>query len=234
MRRLLNHALFATFIAGCFVSQAHAAIIISEVAPWSSSNSPATLAVDWFELTNTGASAVTITGWKMDDNSNAFGSSVALTGITSIGAGESVVFLETTSLAAKAAAFNTLWFGSSPPAGLQIGSYSGSGVGLSTSPGDAVNIFDAAGTLVTRVDFGVSPTGPFATFDNAAGLTNATVSQFSVVGVNGAFAAVNDAAEIGSPGRISAVPLPAALPLLLAGLGGLGAAVRRRRSGQAS
>jgi hypothetical protein len=39
---------------------AHAAIIISEVAPWSSGNSP--VAADWFELTNTGSTSVNISG----------------------------------------------------------------------------------------------------------------------------------------------------------------------------
>src|SRR5262249_1854086 len=61
-------------------------IIISEVAPWSSGNSP--LGADWFEVTNIGSAAVDITGWKMDDNSNDFGVAVPLSGITSIGPGE--------------------------------------------------------------------------------------------------------------------------------------------------
>jgi len=60
-------------------------LIISEVAPWSSGNSP--FAADWFEVTNTGNSDVTITGWKMDDNSNAFASAVPLSGVVSINPG---------------------------------------------------------------------------------------------------------------------------------------------------
>ncbi|MEI9897707.1 MAG: lamin tail domain-containing protein [Chthoniobacter sp.] len=55
-------------------------IIISEVAPWSSGNSP--VGADWFEVTNIGTAAQDITGWKMDDNSNSFGSAVALNGVT--------------------------------------------------------------------------------------------------------------------------------------------------------
>ena len=51
-------------------------------------------AADWFEVTNTGTTAVDITGWKIDDNSNAFGSAVALRGVTSIAAGKSAVFFE--------------------------------------------------------------------------------------------------------------------------------------------
>ncbi|MEP7170038.1 MAG: lamin tail domain-containing protein, partial [Bacteroidota bacterium] len=173
-------------------------IIISEVAPWSSGNSP--LAADWFEVTNTGTGAVNITGWKMDDNSNSFGSSVALNGITSIAPGESVIFIETSNLATASVTFKNLWFGSNPPAGLQIGSYTGSGVGLSTG-GDAVNLFNGSGTLQANVSFGASTiTSPLRTFNNAAGLNNATISQLSVVGVNDAFIALNDANEVGSPG----------------------------------
>ena len=131
-------------------------VVISEVAPWSSGNAP--FAADWFEVTNTGTVAVNVTGWKMDDNSNTFGSAVALNGVTSIAPGESVIFIETSSLASTKAAFLAAWFGANPPTGLQIGSYSGSGVGLSTS-GDAVNLFDGAGNRVTGVSFGASTTG---------------------------------------------------------------------------
>ena len=178
-------------------------IVISEVAPWSSTNS--SIAVDWFEVTNRGTTAVDVSGWTMDDNSNAFSSSVALNGITSIAPGESVIFLETTDLPTKRAAFLSLWFGASPPAGLQIGSYAGSGVGLSSS-GDAVNLFDSSGNRVTGVSFGAAPGGPYATFDNSAGLGSTTlplptVATLSAVGVNSAFVAANDAQEIGSPGR---------------------------------
>ncbi len=175
-------------------------IIISEVAPWSSSNSP--FGADWFEVTNTSSSAINITGWKFDDNSNAFASSVALNGITSIAPGESVIFLETATPTATIPSFKSTWFGANPPASLQIGSYTGSGVGLSTA-GDAVNLFDASGILQANVVFGSSPAGPkFPTFNNAAGLNSTTISQLSVKGVNGAFAAVSDTMEIGSPGTI--------------------------------
>ena len=62
----------------------------------------------------------------------------------------------------------------------------------------------AAGVLQANVSFGASPAGPsFPTFDNAAGLNNAAISQLSVAGVNGAFVAANDANEIGSPGTIA-------------------------------
>ncbi len=177
----------------------HPSLFISEVAPWSSGNSP--IGADWFEITNTGNSAVNLTGWKMDDNSNTFAAAVTLNGVTSIAPGESVIFVETANLTAARTAFLNTWFGGSGPAGLQIGSYSGGGVGLSTG-GDAVNLFNSAGVLQANVTFGVSPTVTFRTFNNAAALNNTVVSQLSAVGVNGALVAVNDVNEIGSPGTV--------------------------------
>ncbi len=173
-------------------------LIISEVAPWSSSNSP--FGADWFEVTNTGTNVVDITGWKVDDSSAAFATALALNGITSIAPGESVIFIETANLASIKGQFLNTWFGSKPPAGLQIGSYTGSGIGLSTS-GDGVNLYDASGILQASVSFASSPAGPtYATFDNAEGLNNATISRLSTVNLYEAFVALNDASEIGSPG----------------------------------
>lgn len=221
----IKSALVAAALAAS-IAPAGAAMIISEVAPWSSGNSP--IGVDWFELTNTGSTAVNITGWKMDDNSNSFADAVSMSGVTSIAAGQSAIFAETSTVASTTAAFESLWFGSKVPAGFAMGGYSGSGVGLSSS-GDAVNVYNASGVLQSNVTFGASPSGPvFATFDNAAGLNNANLTQLSVVGVNGAFAAAGDPSEIGSPGTIAPVPLPATAWLFIGGLGLLGAKSRRR------
>ena len=189
-------------VAGPLAGPAHAAgvegIIISEVAPWGSGSS--TYVVDWFEVTNTGPSAIDMTGWKMDDNSNSFALSVPIAGISSIAAGESVVLMESSTPATTIPAFTSAWFGTSVPAGLQLGTYSGSGVGLSTG-GDAVNLFNAAGVLQAEVAFGASPgSAPFATFDNAAGLNNTTISTLSAAGVNGAFLVSTGTPAIGSPG----------------------------------
>ena len=177
-------------------------VTISEVAPWGSGNSPA--AADWFEVTNNGATTLDITGWKVDDSSNSFAASLALTGITSIAPGESVIFLESSlsnPAATVVANFKSLWFGSNPPAGLQVGTYQGTGMGLSTG-GDAINLYDTAGVQQANVVFGASPTTLFKTFNNAIGLNNTTISVLSEVGVNDAFVALNDSNEIGSPGSV--------------------------------
>lgn len=220
----IKSAMLSAAVLAASIAPAHAAIIISEVAPWGSGNG--TYAADWFELTNTGASAVNISGWKVDDNSNSSAAALTLRGVTSLGAGQSAVFLESNSSgsgdAALDAAFVSAWFGANAPAGLLIGNYGGSGVGLSTSS-DAVNIFNGSGALITRVDFGTSTTG--RSFDNVAGLNNAAISQLSAVGVNGAFTSFNGA-EVGSPGQ---VPLPAALPMFLSAFGLLGGAARLRK-----
>jgi hypothetical protein len=202
-------------------------IIISEVDPSGSANTA--YAADWFELTNTGSSAVNITGWKMDDNSNLFANAVALRGVTSIAAGQSVIFIEGTATGTTDSTIDTnfiaTWFGSNIPAGLTIGNYGGPGVGLSQAA-DAVNIFDASGNLITRVDFGVAAPG---TFDNAVGSNNVTLTQKSVVGVNGAFASLAGG-EIGSPGVVAnPVPEPESYAMMLAGLGLLGFVGRRRK-----
>src|SRR5438094_2688826 len=179
-------------------------VIISEVSATGSSNG--TYNADWFEITNTGALPVDITGWKMDDNSNSFAAAVALRGVTIIPAGAAAVFLENSGGIADStviANFSAAWFGSAtPPPGLIIGAYGGTGVGLS-STADAVNLFDATGARVTGVAFGVSNAG--ATFDNTAGLGSATlplpvISTLSAAGVHGAFHSVLDG-ETGSPGR---------------------------------
>lgn len=192
-------------------------LFISEVAPWGSGSTP--YAADWFEVTNAGARPVDLTGWRMDDNSNAFASGLPLNGIVSIAPGESVIFMETANageLAALAASFKTTWFGASHPAGLQIGSYSGGGAGLSTG-GDAVNLFNSSGVRVTGVAFGPAASGPFASFDNKAKLGSETlplpvIPTLSVRGINGAFAAANDAAEIGSPGTTGRVLITEVAP----------------------
>jgi uncharacterized protein YjiK/2',3'-cyclic-nucleotide 2'-phosphodiesterase (5'-nucleotidase family) len=184
---------------------------ITEVAPWSSGNSP--VAADWFEVTNTGARAVDITGWKVDDSSESPAAALPLIGITSIAPGESVIFIETATLPATKASFLSIWFGANPPATLQVGAYSGGGIGLSTG-GDAVNLYDTNNVRVANVSFGIAPsTAPFTTFDNAAGVNVAAITQFSSVGVNGAFIAVNSSIEVGSPGRI-ANPVDFTLQLL--------------------
>lgn len=159
---------------------------------------------DWFELTNYGDTNVDISGWKMDDNSFSFSTSVALNGITSVGIGESVVFIEN-SAGDKVADFKTFWgLGST----MQVGSYGGSGVGLS-SAGDGVVVYSSDGTEINRVSFGAATNNRtfFWSYDNAGVLGTAASGIVSVSGSGGAYTttAGGTAANVGSPG--SAVTL---------------------------
>jgi hypothetical protein len=226
-RRLAAFAAAGLAAVGIAATQNAAAdIVISEVD--SAGSGTTAYAADWFELTNTGTSAVDITGWKMDDDSNKFSNAVALKGVTSIGAGKSVLFLEDSSAASDATLnqnFTAAWFGSNVPAGLTIGNYGGSGVGQSQS-GDQVNIFNASGVNIAHVLFGGSDA--IHTFDNTAAANSVTLTQTSVVGVNGAFNSATSN-EVGSPGvPILPTPLPAAAWLLLSGVGLMGSTLRRR------
>lgn len=109
---------------------------------------------DWFELTNYGSTAIDVTGWKVDDNSFNFATAVLLNGVTSIAPNERVIFCENAN-AAYAATFRTFW---GLAADVQVGTYTGSGIGLSSS-GDGVIVFDASGIEVWRVSFGAATAG---------------------------------------------------------------------------
>ena len=198
------------------VASASASIRITEVM--SSSGTGGT--EDWFEVTNYGSSAVDITGWRMDDSSFSFGASVALQGITSIAAGQSVIFVEGN--AAGVAGFTSFWGGLS---GVSVGYYSGSGVGFS-SGGDGVVLFNATGTETTdRANFGAATGGSSFYFDLAPNNVG-IVSTVGTIGTQLTFATTGSVVNIGSLGTAIAIPAPGALALLAAA----GAVSRRRRA----
>jgi hypothetical protein len=205
----------------------HAQIIISEVD--AAGSAPTTgYTADWFELKNIGSSAVNITGWKIDDSSSNFVSgAVLLNGVSSIAAGQSVVFIEDTGMtdAILDANFKTAWFSNNVPAGLTIGNYGGSGLGLSQTA-DGVNIFDSSGVVQAYVTFGASTLGH--TFDNEAGV-NGLISTFSSIGTDGAFLSASGL-EVGSPGDVAPVPEPASCALTGLGMAALFVFRNRNRS----
>jgi hypothetical protein len=180
-------------------AQASTSLFVSEVHPAAAG----TGATTWtgFEITNAGFTAVNISGWKVDDSSNAFASAVPLSGVTSIAPGQSVIFIDG-SVPVDLNLFAAAWFAGSVPSSLTIGTYGGSGIGLSTG-GDAINLFDAGGNRITGISFGSAT--PNKTFDNAAGIGSTAlplpvVTTVSEAGVNAGFVSANGT-ETGSPGR---------------------------------
>ena len=191
--------LSAIFIALTSISFAQGILRITEVM---SSGSTA----DWFELTNIGNASVDITGYKVDDNSFNFANSAFLNGVTTIAAGESVIFGESGS-ATFAADFRTFWGLS---ANVQVGTYTGSGLGFSSS-GDGTIVFDATGTEVSRVSFGAA-TANFSFYYgyNADGTFNPAYVGMSNVGLVSAvgeiesqntFTSADIASNVASPGN---------------------------------
>jgi len=207
-------------IAASIASSASANLRITEVM--SSSNGLGLPTPDWIEVTNYGASAVDLTGWRIDDGSFSFAVSAALNGVASIGAGESVIFIESAA-GAGIAGFRTHWGGLS---GVQVGYYSGSGLGFS-SGGDGACLFDSGGAILSQVSFGVATSGSSFFYGwDAAGvldpLYTAVVSTIGTIGTQVTVASTGDTASAGT--ALTVVPAPGALALLV-----LGGMTRRRQ-----
>ena len=198
---------------------ASAALVFTEAM--SAPNSTA----DWWEITNTGPTAVNLTGYKFDDNSFALANAVALVGVTSINVGESVVFLESSDPGVDVPAFRNYWTGSTTGlAGVQIGTYTGSGVSLSGTSGDGLILYDAGGAIAAGpVNF---PSAAGADLGKSFDAFNPNFHR-SQVGVFGAFAASGSPSDIGSPGT-PPVPEPATIALISLGFMSL-LGVRRSR-----
>lgn len=129
-------------LLACLASLAHAQLAVTEI----NSNSDAT--DDWFEITNVGGSTVDISGWGFDDFPENVDNIVPLLGVSSIGAGESVVFVQLdedlgTPAADQVGMFRDAWGGLS---GVQIGYHNGSGLGRD----DGVTIFGADQMMVVQ------------------------------------------------------------------------------------
>ena len=224
MKRTILPILTAALLASVASTQAQVLIRITE-AMSSSGATP-----DWIELSNLGNTVADITGWKMDDSSRTFGSSLLLNGITSIAAGESVVFFETPTAnlsgawSTDLANFRSFWGGLS---GVQVGYYGGSGAGLS-SGSDGVIVFNSLGNeQTTYVSFATATAGTSFNFVyDAAGVQTSAANALSVAGAYGATTvsaawggtgtAVSNTA---GPGTIITVPEPSSTALL--GLGSL-------------
>lgn len=217
----MRHSFLSALVAASvIVPAAHAGIVITEVM--SSSGSGGT--PDWFEVTNDGSSAVSLTGWKMDDGSFNIAAAVALSGITSLGAGESAIFIESAA-GAGVASFRTFWGGLT---NVQVGYYSGSGVSLS-SGGDGVCVFNNLGVNVNQVSFGAATAGSsfFWGWDSMGAIDPnyaGVVSTVGTIGTQVGFVSADALGNIGSLGTAILVPGPG-----VAAIAGLALAIRSRR-----
>jgi MYXO-CTERM domain-containing protein len=211
----MKSALIVAGLVAAVASPALASIRITEVM--SSSNGLGVPTPDWIEVTNYGSSAVSLAGWRIDDGSFSFAVSAALNGISSIGAGESVIFIESAG-GAGIAGFRSHWGGLS---GIQVGSYSGSGLGFS-SGGDGACLFDSTNAILSQVSFGAATSGSSFFYGWTAGALdpayNGVVSTVGTIGTQIGFTSTGDT---GSIGTAIGVPAPGALALLaVAGFAG--------------
>ncbi|MBK6657493.1 MAG: hypothetical protein IPG43_04740 [Proteobacteria bacterium] len=68
---ILSTALAAVAMSALPAVSAHAALIVTEVAQQAAAGTASTINGDWWELTNTGASAVDLSGYKWADTEDA-------------------------------------------------------------------------------------------------------------------------------------------------------------------
>lgn len=181
---------------------------------------------EFFELTNIGNSAVSVSGWTSNDSNPdapvAFGDFFG-----SLAANESVILTQMT-----AAQFSSYWGLASTVRIFSFGDNSNLG------SGDTINIYNSAtqsaATLVDSVAYsgttrGISRNRPVGV-DGA--VLNAQFANSAVGDIYGSVFAPTTPADLGNPGRFpvvtAAVPEPAAWAMMIAGFGLVGGTLRRR------
>ena len=185
-------------------ASAHGQLVITEVM--AASAHPVKIAPtpdadgDWWELTNTGPSAVNLTGYRWDDTPTPATPTVSSfpNGII-VQPGESIIILGEP--ANNVATWRAAWGLSSTTQVINRDSFTSMGgegfSGLATS-GDEVNLYDPAGNSVAHAEFGVSNAGQSQAF-HTDGVPIYGLS--STIGNHGATASALSPRDVGSPGE---------------------------------
>ena len=157
---------------------------------------------DWWELTSFESQPVDLSGWRFNDSNGGLADPYAFGAGPIIAPGETIVFIENLA----PAEFRTWWGETNLPSGLQIISYTGSGLSFRIT-GDTLLFWDNLSTdpsdTVSRADFGAADPGVTFNYDPVTQLFGGK----SQPGSNGVIRAVSSS-DIGSPGRIVAPPDP--------------------------
>ena len=188
---------------------ARADLVITEVMP-SSSHTNSVANGDWWELYNSGASAIDLTGYSWDDNSATAGS--ADFNAVTIAAGSFLIVCQETIGAEQA--WRDVWGISATVQVVNLGNTEFQNFG---STGDEVHLYSPALVELASVIFGAATSGQSFEWDSAGNSLG-----LSVAGENGAFQATlsgGGGPDIASPGAGVAIPEPNTL--LLFGLGSL-------------
>jgi Lamin Tail Domain/Abnormal spindle-like microcephaly-assoc'd, ASPM-SPD-2-Hydin len=177
----------------------HGQLVITEVMASSIHASGSKAKGDWWELTNTGAVAVDLTGYKWDDAPTPLTPTVSnFPSGTIIQPGESIIILDEP--AANVAFWRTAW---SLPLTLQVldstafTAAGGNDFSGFENTGDQVNVYGPAGNLVASVAFGISTQGKSFAFHRDG---KPVLGLSSVTGEQGATASTLSPSDVGSPG----------------------------------
>lgn len=227
MRSIVTCAVPVLALAAALASApSRAALVITEVAPQTTSGTASTINGDWWELTNSGPATIDLAGYQWADTEDALPSSDSNFFPTYLLApGQSVIILEEAT--SSEAAWRTNWgLGASvtifatdemvDDATPDGDTFSGLG-----GTNDGVFLYSPGGTLLDSYLYAANTRG--VSFEQSAAGVDLGLS---VLGENGAVRAVNG--DIGSPG-FAVVPVPAAAWLLGSGIAAL-AGLRRRVS----
>jgi hypothetical protein len=158
---------------------------------------------EFVEFTNVGSSAIDLTGWSFDDDSDLPGS-FALGAFGVVQPNESVILTD----AASATAFRTAW---NLCDAVKVIAAQPEGLGRN----DRINLYDASDALVDRLNYG-DQTFPgtiraqnASGWVSAAGLGGDAIAQWTLASVGDGEGSILSAGnDLGSPGRSQRAPTP--------------------------